>query len=76
MLNVFPVLLISFVMAAVIYFIGKILPKDLSRLIQLLIQVITGMVIYSGLMWIFKVKSFENIIKLINEQTKFKHPGN
>jgi len=72
-MNVFPVLLISSVMAAVIFLLGIILPEYFSNLIKLIIQVIIGIALYSGLMWIFKVKSFENILKLIKEQNNLKH---
>ena len=66
--KVFPVLITSLIMSAVIYFAGLILPASISAIVKLSLQVILGMLIYFFIMWYFKIESFTNIKELISEQ--------
>ena len=66
--KVFPILIISMIMSAVIYFTGLILPAGIPVIIKLGVQVILGMLIYFSTMWYFKIESFTNIKVLFIEQ--------
>jgi PST family polysaccharide transporter len=66
--KVFPIFITSLIMAAVVYFVGAILPAGIQESVKLITQVIIGMIIYLSIMWYFKIESFTNVKALMVEQ--------
>lgn len=66
--KVFPILLVSVIMAVIVYFLGIILPSQIARSLILLIQIGIGAMIYIMIMWYFKIDAFNKITALFKEQ--------
>ncbi len=66
--KVFPTFIISLIMAALVYFVGTILPEGIKESVKLIVQVSFGIIIYMLIMWYFKIESFTNIKLLLVEQ--------
>ena len=66
--KVFSIFIVSLIMAAVVYFVGAILPASIQESVKLIAQVLLGMIIYLFIMWYFKIESLTNIKALIVEQ--------
>lgn len=60
-----PTLLFAIVMAVCIYWIQLL---SFPNIIILLIQFVLGVMVYSGLCWVFKEESFMYLLQLINER--------
>lgn len=66
--SVLPILIISVIMAVLVYFTGIFLPAGLPASYKLILQVITGILIYFSIMWYFRIESFINVKSLVIEQ--------
>lgn len=65
--DIAPSLLISAIMGVAVYFIGLI---PLSNWLALIIQVLSGAIIYFGLSALFKVKAFSFLLSYLKEKVK------
>ncbi len=69
--TVLPTLIVSILIAIFVYFLGIYLPDYYSYKIKLIIQVVSGFILYILTMWFFEVDSFENLRKFLIEQYHF-----
>lgn len=64
--DILPVTVFALIMFAVVYVVGLILP--FSPFVSLIIQVLTGAVIYLALCFVFKIKSLKLVVNIIKNK--------
>ena len=67
LLDIFPALLSAVIMGVGVYFISYL---SLPVIIQLVVQIICGAMIYVGISYMFKVESFEYILSIVKKKLK------
>lgn len=60
--DVFPALLLSVIMGAIVYSIQFVIHNNWLLLIT---QILTGVLVYAGLSWLFKVESFRYLLGIV-----------
>lgn len=65
--DIFPNIVISLVMFVIVYLIGNI---SLNMYLLLLIQIVVGILVYFALVKIFKLESFNYLVKMIPDKFK------
>jgi O-antigen/teichoic acid export membrane protein len=71
--SVFPELMCAIIMASSVWILGFLLPTNWPDWIMLMVQVITGMIIYLSLIHSFKIPAYCDIKDLVFEQWKNKN---
>lgn len=69
--SVLHILIISIIMATLVYLVGFVLFNCLPASVKLILQVLLGATIYFSIMWFFKIEAFNNIKALTTEQFNF-----
>lgn len=65
--DVFPALLLSVIMGGAVYSIQFLIHNNWLLLIT---QILTGIVVYAGLSWLFKVESFKYLVEMVKRGRK------
>lgn len=67
LLDIFPALLSAIIMGVGVYFVSYL---SLPVIIQLVVQIIFGAMLYLGISYVFKIESFEYILAIVKKKLK------